>query len=270
MRSAEQMSQELAAGMPAKVQEAVAAGRATPEQGQKFLADWQDLMQNGERHTGTKRSLILFATTALGGYGLQALAGAGAATPSVAGSAFGAPPGAIGGLGGIGSGVSAGTAGITGAAAPTAVGAGGKLGSIIGTAKRLAPILGDMAGSRADAQQQNDVMGLANANFDLKAPGERLATGAKANKILHGSPVKAEWGGPGSGLKGQQVNYTGGYNNPELYNDPQMHDLAQQTMEEELRQSKAGPRPKAGKSSLLDNILGYGAQAAGIAGALRK
>ncbi len=72
----------------------------------------------------------------------------------------------------------------------------------------------------ANILQGNEQFGASHAlrskQFELDAPAQRLTTGVRGSMVANQSPVKAEWGGPGSGLSGGKVNFTGGHANPNL------------------------------------------------------
>lgn len=204
---------------------------------------------------------------AFGGPLLMGAAGGGGSAAGVAPSIMGAPAGSIAGLGGIGSGTAAATtAGVGG----TAAAAPSILGRATSIAGKLSPILSGAAEGRAKSQQANETQQYLDAEFRLKEPDARLKTSMDASKIAHQTPVTVDWGGPGSGLQGQPVKFNGGYNNPDLV-DPKTRQLANQTIDQELQKSLQGGEPltKPGHSSLLDNLLGYGSTAAGIAGAFK-
>jgi hypothetical protein len=74
----------------------------------------------------------------------------------------------------------------------------------------------------ANILQGNEQFGASHAlkskQFELDAPAQRLTTGVRGSMVANQSPVKADWGGPGSGLSGGKVNFTGGHANPNLIN----------------------------------------------------
>lgn len=130
----------------------------------------------------------------------------------------------------------------------------------------LSSILSGAAGARGAAQDVNNDYGLRLAQYRLTAPQQRLRTAVRAGQVASATPVKAEWGGPGSGMKGQTVHYTGGYSTPL---DPALKASASQMMSDQMEQQLKGDGlPEPGHSSLLDNLLGYGALGTGIAGAV--
>lgn len=201
------------------------------------------------------------------------------------GAALGGGAGAVGGGGGDAIGVGAGlgegipetgiglgataipggAAASLPSAAPILTGAG--VGSkILNGISKVAPVLGQAAGGRAAAQQANDQSNTQRANILLKAPSQRMANAARAN-LLKSGPTTVDWGGPGSGSRGQTVKFGDGIHTPM----PDMGTIPDDIVHQELSKAMNGEDlPKAGHSSALDNILGYGATAANILGALRK
>lgn len=157
----------------------------------------------------------------------------------------------------------------------------GTLGKIGGIAERAAPILGGAAANqaasrRADAQADylRDRSALESYATGLRAPGTRLATGMNASRILNHQPVTAAWGGPGSGLKGGTVKFSGGSANPNLV-DPRTKTLADDIMAQQLEQQLAGgginrggpPQPAPRRDeNFAEQILGGAGLGAGILG----
>lgn len=240
--------------------------------------------------------------------------GAGALTALTMG---GAAPGLAAMFGGGGGATAAGTtAGAATAAGGTGAGAVGGItsgilgglkkfagGSIFDVANRISPILGGAADARAkgisgevDDQIARDQINqgmtrtnqagmqnqfeddLAARQFQLAAPRRRLGNSAAASMAAAG-PVKANWGGPGSGASGQALKFTGGAN---AARDPRMAALASDMMDKELQAQLSGqdstlhapempmasaatPKPKSG---MIDKLLGAGAFGSGILGAL--
>lgn len=229
------------------------------------------------------------ASMAIGGVeGGAALAGAG-------GGGSAAP---VVGTGGAGipatSPVLAGTvSGIPAAAAP----AGGSM-SILGSlskyfdiANKVAPILGGAAKGRAEGKQtdflDSSAADRANAditgkNFDMAqrarefsmtAPRTRLGTASRGAMAAAG-PVKANWGGPGSGMNGQSLHFTGGF----MADDPRMREMGNSVMDQELQAQLSGKdnieapvipdATPAPESSFGDKALGVGSTVASILGAI--
>lgn len=160
----------------------------------------------------------------------------------------------------------------------------GKVGGFIkkvgGISDKLSPILGGAAKGRADNQFLNDESQRRNRQllidekqFALDAPQKRLTTSARANLLSNYSPSQAEWGGPGSGLKGQTVKFTGGFNNPNLFGGD-TKALADDVMHKQLTSQLQGDEfpamPDPSRSTLTDKVLGGGATFAAILAALKN
>ena len=184
-----------------------------------------------------------------------------------------------------------GTAGGAAAGGGAAMAGKGILSGIAKFGGALAPILGGAAGSRADARSSeisdqfrrdlldqaatrgNFDMGMRAREFGMKAPQYRIGTGARASLAM-ADPVKINWGGPGSGLRGEKASVTGGF----MQRDPRLRQLANSVMDGELQSQLSGkdnftapemqgatPAPKTGFG---DKALGWGAGITGILGAL--
>ncbi len=216
------------------------------------------------------------------GFGAGTAAGLGGAAAGLGGAGVGlGETGAVTGLAGSGL---AGELGGLGATTVTGAGVGmpivqgaesggilSGLGSVKGitdAAGKLSPILGGINANRASNQQANDLLTMRQKQYELDAPATRLSTSRKASLLANFQPVKADWGGPGSGLAGKTVNFTGGFNNPDLYS-PETKQLAQDIMHKQLLASLQGEDtlPPAGRSSTMDKILGGIGTGASILGA---
>lgn len=150
---------------------------------------------------------------------------------------------------------------------PSAGGSGsGILQGIGKAAQNLSPVLGGAAGSQAAGEETQAGIDLRAQAQNAAVPGTRLHNALLASLASNAQPYTANWGGPGSGLKGQVVNFAGG---PNLKNLPaDVRSLAQSVMSDELNQQLAGPiHPQIG-SSTGDKVLGGAATGAGILGAL--
>lgn len=228
-----------------------------------------------------KTPVLLTAAMFGGGFAAEALMGAGAG-----GAAAGA--GGASGAGGAGAGGSALTAGGLLGGADTAATVAGSTGAILGggagagttstilgTAGKVAPILGNAAanhaaGKRFDEQTQlnRDQVALNSYNSGLTAPSKRLRTSQDASILKNWTPVT-------SSGSGRDLTFSGGYNNPNLI-DPRSKQLADDVIAQQLEQQLAGggidrggppkiaPHPK---SSAWDKILGGAATGASILGA---
>lgn len=215
------------------------------------------------------------------------LAGASLAAPFV-GSALGAGGGAADTLeSAMNAGVNATTA------APTvAAGAGGiTLSSALGKAlPALADITTKAAGSDVEQSNKSDALKLALQNavqgakrFSTSAPATRLATGERAALAQHATPAAVQWGGPGSGLRGEVPTYTGGIKSIFAANqDPTMKALSQRTLEDSLMsQLNGGPTggnqdlsmgsaADVGEGSAAGDVLGGIGLGSSLAAALAK
>lgn len=83
-------------------------------------------------------------------------------------------------------------------------------------------------------QIRRDALQLDRDKYALGAPETRLDTSMHASRILNHEPVKAHWGGPGSGLRGETVRFTGGSANPNLI-DPRTRDLSDDVLNQQLQ-----------------------------------
>lgn len=163
--------------------------------------------------------------------------------------------------------------------------------SILDIASKFAPVLGGAAKGRAEGRQSeaNDQilrdrlnqqgteagfdMDMEARRFGLLAPRTRMGTAARGS-LAAAAPVKINFGGPGSGMRGQQTKVTGGF----MERDPRLKQLADSVMDHELQAQLSGkdnitaprmpmatPAPKPG---FIDKALGIGSFATGILGAL--
>lgn len=167
----------------------------------------------------------------------------------------------------------------TGGASAVGLGAGAtaasRIGSILGTAGKIAPVLGGMASERGKAKEQGaqdqlsrDTIDQRAADFNLRAPATRLGTGARGVAAGAG-PVKINWGGPGSGLRGEQTKVTGGFS--AAAGDPRMKQIGDATFDRALSDQLAPPMKgatPAPEASALDHLIGGGADIASILAAL--
>lgn len=105
-------------------------------------------------------------------------------------------------------------------------------------------------------------------------PGSRLSTSVQASRVKNQSPVKFEWGGPGSGLRGETARFTGGHANPDLI-DPrtrqQADDVLNQMIQAQMGRKEApqiSAMPKEGRGSRILGGLALGSSILGGIGAL--
>lgn len=140
----------------------------------------------------------------------------------------------------------------------------------------VSPILGGAAKGRAEgrnAEFDNKLalghLNLDNAKFNLTAPRTRLGTGARAATV-GARPMKLNWDGPGSGLRGQTLRGSGG--SYDAMADPRLKQLADSVMEGEIKAQLGGPRPEMAmpQSSGLDKTLGAATFATSLLGGLKK
>lgn len=110
----------------------------------------------------------------------------------------------------------------------------------------LAKIFGGASGQEAQAktneeqiQLGRDRLGLDRYLGAIDARGTRMNNSVRGSMIKHASPVTSSWGGPGSGLRGEKVQFSGGYANPDLI-DPASRELGDDVMLQELEQQTAG------------------------------
>jgi hypothetical protein len=100
------------------------------------------------------------------------------------------------------------------------------------------------------AARDRDRLALESYLAGLEAPGVRLDTSMRASHIKNAQPVTAKWGGPGSGLRGETVKFSGGYANPN-YVDPRARQLADDVLLQELEQQ--GVEPLDWEGALMDS-----------------
>lgn len=214
--------------------------------------DWGNVMTTG---IGAIAGGAALAPLFSGG---GAVAGGGALTEAAIPTSIGIPGGALPGVG-----VSAAKAG------------SGLTGKVLGASR----VLGGMAESGAASKRneaatnlQRDYIDQNAYKTDLEAPGIRLNQSTAAAKIANGKPVKANWGGPGSGLRGETLKFEGGYSDPNLF-DGDIKALANNIMMQNMRDQLSGkkaptarPNPKSG---IMDKIISGAAAGTSLWGAMR-
>lgn len=205
--------------------------------------------------------------------GLLAPAGvltAGAVIPALAGGGAGSA-GYGGSLATDGLSTAADTATTSPAAAGSIIGGSGsplsKIGKVAGAVQ---PILGTMAKAGVDANNNNNRNNLTAAQisngeantqlaqdqFALNAPKTRLNETAKASLLSHLTPSTVNWGGPGSGLKGQVPTFSGGANEGMSLLSGDISPLAQATIAQNLKDELAGKDSTNPYLAQTDNYLG--------------
>lgn len=142
---------------------------------------------------------------------------------------------------------------------------GGTINTILDVAGKAAPILGGMAGARSAAKakagdQQRDL-----GTFNMQAPRYRLGTAGRA-ALGSAGPVTANWGGPGSGLRGQKVSFSGGASR--VAANPELKRLSDEVMMRELQAQLAGDKTLP-EPNFFDNLLGGAAAGTSLLGAFR-
>lgn len=160
-------------------------------------------------------------------------------------------------------------------------------GNILGKAGRyvdaVEPILGNMSKAAQDANRNRDNNAANNENasvardkFALSAPGTRMSQSVRASLINNASPSRANWGGPGSGLRGQTVNFSGGATQGLESLDPRARNLADDVMTRNLQAQLAGGDDdtpfldQIGHESTSDRIIGGLSTGASILQGIRK
>ena len=224
--------------------------------------------------------------------GLLSAGGAfgGAASAAVPGStaAQALVPTTVGGLTTPGVGMAATTMGTAGTAG--AAGTAGSILSRVGNSKFLTGA-SDVLGGAAKSASQNNAINDANSvnlynseernrlardQFALNAPGTRMGQSTKASILSRVKPTTINWGGPGSGVRGQTPTTTGGFRDALANMDPAVGQLAQEVMQQNLAKQRANmdgvtvTPPKIGKSSFGDKALGAGAFGTSILSLLRR
>jgi len=163
------------------------------------------------------------------------------------------------------------------AGAASSGGSGNLLGSILGTAQNLAPVLGGAAKGQLSGEQANYQLGLGAdqlnnqiAQLNTTLPAARLRAAEQAGLLNTYSPVSVSWGGPGSGLKGQVPRLTGGVDPSKM--PAMVRSLANQVQMSELQNQLGGNIPNVAPpnigGSTGDQILGGAAAGTSILGAL--
>lgn len=225
-----------------------------------------------------------FAIGALTGAAGAGGAGAAGAAGSVAGYGGVAVP-----TMGVAGGSMAGAAGAAGAAGSAAA-TGGSILSRVGSSKFLTGAA-DVLGGAARSASQNNAINDANAvnlynsqesnqlardRFALDAPGTRMGQSAKASILSRVKPTTINWGGPGSGVRGQTPTTSGGFRDALQNMDPAVGQLADEVMQQNLANQRANrdgvtvTPPQIGRSSAGDRLLGGAALGTSILGLLRR
>lgn len=136
---------------------------------------------------------------------------------------------------------------------------------ILTTAGNLAPVLGGAAGGAAQQQNTNYGLNLQRLLYMLEAPQARLDQSKKASMLADFQPTKVTLGPRGSG---QVAQFSGGFNNPNLYNPDTValaNNITHNNLLASLNGTDAVPPPNA---STTGGLLGGAALGSGILGAL--
>jgi hypothetical protein len=261
-----------------------AEGGAPPPRDQAFLGAIQEASQKGLTPHMTAKDWLAVAAIVGGGVAAPFIVSAlgGGAAASYIGADVASTAAASGGA--TAAGAAAGEAAYIGAdVASTASAASGAetAGSILSQAapyiKKAAPILGGMAKAGAEANANRDRIlpsmegaQLSRDKFALEAPTTRMDQSMRASAIKNAAPVAVNWGGPGSGLRGQVPSFTGGYQGALANLDPQTRQLAETILQKDLQDQLAGTDDDTkwldqfGKTSTKDKIVGGLATGANI------
>lgn len=239
------------------------------------------------------------AAAGAGGAGAgTAAAGVGTGAATTGASTAGATGGILGSstlgtgmtgtvLGGTGLGTTAAGAGAGAVAAGTGTTAstGGTMSTILRGSQAASSILGNMADRNQRQQQSQDEMDyrrqqdeINNAyrreQLRLQEPGIHMGNIQRAH-LMQAGPVQAHWNGPGSGLRGETVRFSGGFNEPQTPEvQAAMSQLTQQELERLLHpdaDTNTGlqtPTTPQRRTSTWDRIIGGAAVGTSILGSL--
>lgn len=214
---------------------------------------------------GVSGGHLLASQGAFGG-GAGAASHSAAATPGYGGAVEASP----------------GIMGAPAAATPALAGQGGNvgiIGSIINYAKKgkevydgVSDVFGGMSDSREADRRFQDTSELDRYKLEQAAPQRNMNDATRAASILNRTPVKAEWGGPGSGLAGQTVHFGGGIDHEAMANNPEMkalmNNIIHEAMVKQLSGNQGMPAPTSGHESTMDKVIGGIATGSSILGAL--
>lgn len=132
----------------------------------------------------------------------------------------------------------------------------GGLSSIFGGASKGARedrILQDQGNLQRDQLNQNRF------RINEGLPGDRLSTSVRASRVRNAEPVQFQWGGPGSGARGELPQFTGGHANPNAI-DPrtrtQADDVLNQMIQAQMGRTEAPQISQPGRDSRGGSILG--------------
>lgn len=140
----------------------------------------------------------------------------------------------------------------------------------VGLLKNAAPILGGMSKSGVDANAARDrnailkeQMRLNRDKFAVDAPDKRLSTSTRASILSNFKPTSVEWGGPGSGERGELPKISGGLSDSIANLDPQTKQLVQQILKDELASQMRGGETGGGQDRAVDLGADFGKSSTG-------
>lgn len=149
----------------------------------------------------------------------------------------------------------------------------------------------DVLGGASKAGAQNNILQdrntldresirLGRDRFATAAPEQRMSNSIRAALAKNATPSSVQWGGPGSGLKGQLPQFSGGIKS--IYGglqEPDTKNLMDTVLHDQLMAQQQGgisgggkdtAMPNINQSSVLDKIIGGGSLATSILAAILK
>lgn len=148
------------------------------------------------------------------------------------------------------------------------------LGAILGAViPSLSSIFGGASKAKQDQQNKEADRALAWEQLRLQAPGQRADTALRAALSKNFSPQSVSWGGPGSGLRGELPQYSGGLSSSmtQSQQDPMLQQMLQDAIAGKAPESY--DRQQYPKSSKWDKLLGglsLGTSIAGVGTSTRR
>lgn len=138
-------------------------------------------------------------------------------------------------------------------------------GASMAVAPALSSVLGGAAKESADQATAQAGAKLANQKLNIDTPAVKARRALAAAMAANYKPTTVQWGGPGSGLKGQLPQFSGGVDSalPAAMSDPMVAELMRNVMS-----GKDATYKDPTKSSVLDKVLGGAGLVTGILGAL--
>lgn len=151
----------------------------------------------------------------------------------------------------------------------------------------LSDVLGgaSKAGAQNNIQQDRNTLDresirLGRDRFATAAPEQRMSNSIRAALAKRAAPASVSWGGPGSGLKGELPQFSGGIKS--IYSglqEPDTQGLMDTVLHDQLMAQQQGgisgggkdtAMPEINKSSTMDKIIGGGSLASSILAAILK